>query len=78
MTRNPGGCTNRNFMQPTPADIDRAFQAGFQSIDDGDGFYAGFEAYLQAFGYRKRDDIGCTCSDRGAHGHLPECRWVKA
>ena len=56
----------------------RAFAAGFESIDDGDTFYMGFNACLSAEGYVKRDDIPCTCSDGGAHGHLPECRWVQA
>jgi 3-hydroxyisobutyrate dehydrogenase-like beta-hydroxyacid dehydrogenase len=41
-------------------------------------FYTGFHAFLEARGYRKRDDARCTCRDGGAHGHLPECRWVKA
>ena len=77
MTENHTANSPIGSMQPTLDEVHQAFQAGFQSIDDGDGFYAGFETYLLAFGYRKRDDISCTCSDRGAHGHLPECRWVK-
>ena len=65
-------------MQPTYDEIRNAFQEGFQSIDEGDSFYAGFNTYLESIGCVKRDDIPCTCSDQGAHGHLPECRWVKA
>jgi hypothetical protein len=65
-------------MQPTKEEIREAFQAGFQSIDDGDTFYAGFENYLSSIGCRKRGDIACTCTDQGNHGHMPECRWVKA
>ncbi|MCI0785292.1 MAG: hypothetical protein J4O03_09340 [Chloroflexi bacterium] len=64
-------------MGPTQENLKEAFKAGFQSIDDGDGFYPGFDAYLKTSGYVKREDIPCTCLDGGAHGHLPECRWVK-
>lgn len=66
-----------NPMKPTEEEIREAFQAGFQSIDDGDTFYDGFEGYLASIGCRKRDDICCTCPDQGNHGHMPECRWVK-
>ena len=62
---------------PSYEDLREAFQAGFNSIDDGDGFYYGFHNYLQQQGFGLRDDIPCTCSDNGAHGHQPECRWVK-
>ena len=65
-------------MQPTHDELIRAFQAGFQSIDEGDTFYTGFYEQLGSMGYRHRDDLACTCADGGAHGHLPECRWVKA
>ena len=65
------------MTRPTPEEINRAFQAGFRSIDDGNSFYAGFEAYLRSIGCRKREDILCTCPDGGGHGHLPECRWVR-
>ncbi len=65
------------MIQPTPEEISRAFLAGYQSIDDGYSFYAGFEAYLESIGCRKKEDMPCTCIDGGAHGHLPECRWVK-
>ena len=68
--------TTTDFKQPTKEELRRAFRAGFQSIDAGDTFYPGFYAYLESIGYRRRDEIGCTCPDRGEHGHLPECRWV--
>jgi hypothetical protein len=63
---------------PTREELRQAFQAGFQSIDAGDTFYAGFEAFLTSIGYRKREEAGCTCRDDGAARHLPECRWTKA
>ena len=66
------------MLTPSRELLRRAFAAGFESIDDGDTFYLGFNAFLSAEGYVNRDDIPCTCSDGGAHGHLPECRWVKA
>jgi len=62
---------------PTREELHQAFERGFESIDAGDGFYQGFHQCLESLGYRKQPDGGCTCSDRGAHGHLPECRWVK-
>jgi len=65
-------------VTPTHEDLRKAFQAGFQSIDEGDSFYRGFNACLESTGYRKQDGIPCTCPDSGGHGHLPECRWVKA
>lgn len=65
-------------MQPTREELRKAFGAGFQSIDEGETFYVGFHAYLESIGYRKKEDIPCTCPDEGVHGHLPECRWVKA
>ena len=65
-------------MLPSRDELRRAFQAGFQSIDAGDTFYAGFDTFLTSIGYRKRDEASCTCRDEGAHGHLPECRWMKA
>ena len=64
-------------MQPTHEELREAFQAGFHSIDEGDTFYAGFHAHLEAGGYQQVEDAACTCSDRGQHGHLPECRWLK-
>jgi hypothetical protein len=66
------------FAHPSRDELRRAFQAGFQSIDAGDGFYAGFTAFLTSIGYRRHAEHPCTCSDGGAHGHLPECRWMKA
>ena len=63
---------------PSQQKLQDAFQAGFDSIDDGDGFYHGFHLYLESRGFGKEEDIPCTCSDNGAHGHQPECRWVKA
>jgi hypothetical protein len=65
-------------VQPTPEELRQAFQAGFQSIDEGDTFYTGFHAFLESIGYRKQEDARCTCRDGGVHGHLPECRWVRA
>ena len=62
---------------PSQDVLRQAFAAGFESIDAGDTFYVGFDAYLILTGYIKRNDIPCTCSDNGSHGHLPECRWVK-
>ena len=64
-------------MQPTPEELRQAFHAGFQTIDEGETFYTGFHAFLESLGYRKQADARCTCRDGGAHGHLPECRWVK-
>ncbi len=64
-------------MQPNLEELRRAFQAGFQSIDEGDTFYVGFHEYLGSMGYQHAEDVPCTCPDGGAHGHMPECRWVK-
>ena len=63
-------------MQPNREEVLGAIEAGFASIDDGYGFYAGFLTSLEASGYQKRPDAPCTCEDRGAHGHLPECGWT--
>ncbi|CAI8033833.1 hypothetical protein GBAR_LOCUS19084 [Geodia barretti] len=65
------------MLTPSKEVLQQAFAAGFDSIDDGDTFYQGFNACLSAQGYAKREDISCTCPDHGTHGHLPECRWVK-
>ena len=62
---------------PSRQELRDAFQAGFDSIDDGGGFYLGFHSYLQHHGYQLREDLSCTCVDHGAHGHQPECRWAK-
>lgn len=64
-------------MHPTREELRQAFQAGFQTIDEGETFYTGFEAFLASLGYHKQDAAQCTCQDEGAHGHSPECRWVK-
>ena len=64
-------------MQPTQEELRQAFQAGFQSIDEGETFYTGFDTFLASLGYHKQDEAPCTCRDSGTHGHLPECRWVK-
>ena len=64
-------------MQPTLNELQDAFQAGFQSIDEGDTFYVGFHQRLGGLGYQYREEVPCTCSDLGAHGHMPKCRWVK-
>ena len=69
--------TENDGMAPTEDELRLAFRAGFRSIDEGDTFYTGFYQYLGSVGYRFRDDGPCTCSDGGAHGHLPECRWLK-
>ena len=63
--------------QPEREELRLAFQAGFNSIDDGDSFYTGFNAFLEERGYRLEAQISCTCIDNGDHGHQPECRWVK-
>ena len=65
-------------MEPTQEELRSAFQAGFQSIDEGDTFYTGFHEYLGTLGFRFIEETDCTCQDSGAHGHLPECRWVKS
>ena len=69
---------NSVSAQPSLEQLREAFQAGFNSIDDGEGFYSGFHAFLSDHGFELREEIPCTCSDNGAHGHQPECRWVKA
>lgn len=66
------------LTRPSREELRRAFQAGFQSIDDGDSFYSGFNECLASMGYHHAGAMRCTCADGGAHGHLPECRWVKA
>ena len=64
-------------MEPTHEELRRAFKAGFQSIDDGETFYDGFQEYLGTLGFKHVEETSCTCQDGGAHGHMPECRWVK-
>jgi hypothetical protein len=63
---------------PSREEVRQAFQCGFESIDAGDSFYQGFFGFLESLGYRKRADGRCTCPDEGAHGHWPECRWVRS
>ena len=65
-------------MEPTHEELRSAFQAGFQSIDEGDTFYIGFHEYLDSLGFRYVEETDCTCRDGGDHGHLPECRWLKS
>ena len=62
---------------PSQDEVLAALRAGYRAIDDGYGFYPGFDGWLESLGYRWRDDIPCTCPDGGYRGHLPECRWVK-
>ena len=69
--------TDSSASRPNTEELRDAFQAGFNSIDDGDGFYHGFHNYLQQLGFGVREDMPCTCSDNGAHGHQPECRWIR-
>jgi len=70
--------TNSVAGQPSQQELREAFQAGFDSIDDGDGFYFGFHSYLQSHGYDRQEETSCTCRDNGANGHQPECRWIRA
>jgi hypothetical protein len=65
-------------VQPTREELRQAFEAGFQSIDEGESFYSGFHAFLESRGYWRQHEAACTCCDGGAHGHLPECRWLKS
>ncbi len=62
---------------PDAAEILAALRAGYRSIDEGYGFYPGFDGWLESLGYQRREDVGCTCPDRGYRGHLPECRFVR-
>ena len=65
------------FTVPGHDEVLAALRAGYRAIDDGYGFYPGFNGWLESLGYRRRDDIACTCPDGGYRGHLPECRWVR-
>ena len=69
--------TAGEYVLPTHDEVLAALRAGYRAIDDGYGFYPGFNGWLESLGYRRRDDIDCTCPDRGYRGHLPECRWVR-
>ena len=66
------------MIKPNYEELREAFQAGFDTIDEGEGFYPGFHAFLEYHGYSLHEDVPCTCADRGIHGHQPECRWVKS
>jgi hypothetical protein len=66
-----------NAATPSREELREAFRRGFDAIDAGESFYQGFHACLESLGYRKHPEERCTCPDRGTHGHLPECRWVK-
>ena len=65
------------YSLPTHEEVLAAIRAGYRAIDDGYGFYPGFDGWLESLGYTRREDINCTCPDRGYRGHLPECRWVR-
>ncbi len=71
------GNTGDRPVVPDDAEVMAALRAGYRAIDDGDGFYPGFDGWLESLGYQRRDDLPCTCPDTGDHGHLPECRWVR-
>jgi hypothetical protein len=66
------------LITPGQSEVLAALRAGYRAIDDGFGFYAGFNGWLESLGYVKRDDLRCTCPDAGDHGHLPECRWTRS
>ncbi len=66
------------LITPGQSEVLAALRAGYRAIDDGFGFYAGFNGWLESLGYVKRDDLHCTCPDAGGHGHLPECRWTRS
>ena len=65
------------YTMPSYEEVLAALRAGYRAIDDGYGFYAGFNGWLESLGYVRRDDVTCTCPDGGYRGHLPECRWVR-
>ena len=74
---NPGGAETTAAV-PAHDEILAALRAGYRAIDDGEGFYPGFNGWLESLGYRRRPDWPCTCPDGGYRGHLPECRWVRS
>ena len=76
-TGSAGAAGVAGLITPGDAEIRAALRAGYRAIDDGYGFYAGFNGWLESLGYRRRDDLPCTCPDGGYRGHLPECRWVR-
>ena len=71
------GETGTPAAVPAHDEILAALRAGYRAIDDGEGFYPGFNGWLESLGYRQRPDWPCTCPDGGYRGHLPECRWVR-
>ncbi len=64
-------------LSPTVNEVVDAEFAGFTSIDEGQGFWYGFENYLMALGYERIAEAPCSCSDNGWHGHQSECRWFR-
>ena len=72
------GETETPAAVPAHDEILAALRAGYRAIDDGEGFYPGFNGWLESLGYRRQPDWPCTCPDGGYRGHLPECRWVRS
>lgn len=64
-------------LQPRADEVMNAIRSGYQTIDEGDEFWEGFEKYLVSLGYVRVSDAPCICPDNGRHGHLPECRWIR-
>jgi len=64
-------------LAPTGDQVVEAEHAGFGAIDDGQGFWYGFENHLMGLGYAHVDEAPCSCPDDGLHGHMPECRWLR-
>lgn len=64
-------------LQPLADEVMSAIHSGYQTIDEGDEFWQGFEKYLVGRGYVRLTDAPCSCPDRGRHGHMPECGWVR-
>ena len=64
-------------LGPTTDEVLDAESAGFASIDQGQGFWYGFENRLEEMGYHRIVEAPCSCPDAGWHGHLPECRWLR-
>ena len=67
----------RYAMGPTPNEVLDAENAGFLSIDEGHGFWYGFENRLEALGYKHVVEALCSCPDGGLRGHMAECRWLR-
>ena len=64
-------------LGPTDDEVVDAERAGFSAIDDGQGFWYGFENHLMGLGYEHVHAAPCSCPDDGRHGHMPECRWFR-